>query len=654
MKTRRVGTMLAVGLLATLFLRAVGAAPSLGADEVEEARLAIRTKQFPRAVELLQQRALAGNPDAQYLLGLARWNGIGTTPDRDAALVSLRGAANHGVAAAAYALAALLGTGTDAERKEALEWLSRAASAGYTPALALQSAHTLALRDGRLGADLAADLRFEIARSAARDDDAALLAACGGREFARRRAEFGRTLLFDAAGSDSLAAATLLIGYGAEVDAQNDFGETPLMIAASRPSVAVTRLLLASVARPDVVDKVGRTALFRAAMSNQPGQVALLLAAGSAVDHEDERGWTAVDQAQRSGSAAALQRLLAGGGHPGSGFSAAPHVVTGIDATRTGVLYQGWPPIAIAAVRDDVADIRRRVAAGAQLEARTPGGETALQVAIEAHAGAATRALIELGALRDRAGPDGLDALDRIVRSGDAALIADLAGLGVKLADTPGANGWVGMSVRRGDAAMARALLSTGLSAAAADATGLTPLMYAARAGNVEMLKMLLDRGATPDVVDKRGQSALHLAASAGSSAAVAVLLAVNVKIDLPDRDGATPLIAAIRSGSAATVERLLAAGALVDGREPALNAAAAGGRADIIAAVLVRKPPIDAVDGLGETALMAAARNGDEATSVRLVSAGANLRLRNRERATAADIAEARGYAALAKRLKD
>ena len=45
--------------------------------------------------------------------------------------------------------------------------------------------------------------------------------------------------------------------------------------------------------------------------------------------------------------------------------------------------------------------------------------------------------------------------------------------------------------------------------------------------------------------------------------------------------------------------------------------------------------------------------RSGDEPLCSRLLAAGANSRLRGRDRATAGDIAESRGFTALAKRLR-
>ena len=125
---------------------------------------------------------------------------------------------------------------------------------------------------------------------------------------------------------------------------------------------------------------------------------------------------------------------------------------------------------------------------------------------------------------------------------------------------------------------------------------------------------------------------------------------------DGADRDGETPLLAAIRAGSEPVVSRLLRGAApMLAARieKQPLRVAAESGQAKIVALLLDRKPPLDATDAFGDTALMAAARNGDAATCVSLLSAGANPRLRNRDRATAAELAEARGFTKLAERLR-
>lgn len=182
--------------------------------------------------------------------------------------------------------------------------------------------------------------------------------------------------------------------------------------------------------------------------------------------------------------------------------------------------------------------------------------------------------------------------------------------------------------------------------------------MHAARIPHAELVKLLLDRGAAANVTDSVGRTALWYAAAVGSVEVVEVLLSVHADADGADgadRDIETPLLAAIRAGSEPVVSRLLAAGADARGKNEKhpLRVAAELGQAKIVALLLDRKAPLDATDAFGETALMAAARNGDAATCMSLLSAGANPRLRNRDRATAAELAEAHGFPKLAERLR-
>lgn len=147
----------------------------------------------------------------------------------------------------------------------------------------------------------------------------------------------------------------------------------------------------------------------------------------------------------------------------------------------------------------------------------------------------------------------------------------------------------------------------------------------------------------------------LH-AVSARQAAVVALLLQLHAPLNDADDSGLTPLVAAIRVGDAALVRRLLQAGASIEkagkGSSP-LHVAAERGDLAVIEALLAGRPDLNALDSFGETALLVAARQGHEEVCARLLSAGANVRLRGRDRATAAEVAEARGFLMLARRLR-
>ena len=67
---------------------------------------------------------------------------------------------------------------------------------------------------------------------------------------------------------------------------------------------------------------------------------------------------------------------------------------------------------------------------------------------------------------------------------------------------------------------------------------------------------------------------------------------------------------------------------------------------------LLRQKPAVDASNEFGDTPLMLASRLGSAELCDLLLAAGANARLRNRDRLSASEAAEARGFAQLARRL--
>jgi ankyrin repeat protein len=622
-------------------------------DAVEDARLALRTRQFSQAIALLQRQAQGGSVEADYLLGLAKWNGLGVPVDRAGARASLERAAGHDHARAQFALAALLAEGSPADRDAAAAWLKRAAAAGYTPAIAARDAGRLPLADPRADKSLGLDARFAIANFAVRTNDVALLRAVDAAPLSARRDEFGRTLLANAVQAGSADAAQLLLGIGAAADATDEFGVTPLMLAARQPNEQITTMLLTAGAQVATRDRVGRDALNYAAAADQAAQVRRLLAAGAQLDGLDVQGYNATDAAQRSGATAALAALREAGGK--ATLPATLGHEQGIDATRTGVLYSGWPPLLVAAAHDDAADIRRRVAAGTAVDVASARGETALLVAVDARALNAVRALLELGADPRHHDAGGANSHERAVRSGSGELLGAL----LDRASPSRAEGaaLLAVAIQRGDAAAVSLLIAHGAPVDEPDASGMRPLARAARLGDVAMIKLLSERGAAAAAFDTRGRSALWYAAGSRAVPAAELLLSLRAPADAPDRNGVTPLLAAIRAGDEAMVRRLIDAGASVDakgpGRDPPLRVAAGLGNTAVLDALLAHKPDVDATDAYGETALMAAARSGNEPICSKLLAAGANPRLRGRDKTTAGDIANSRGFSALAKLLK-
>ena len=142
-------------------------------------------------------------------------------------------------------------------------------------------------------------------------------------------------------------------------------------------------------------------------------------------------------------------------------------------------------------------------------------------------------------------------------------------------------------------------------------------------------------------------EEALGAAAAAGLMAPLKALLgrSEEVAVDAKDHGGCTALMAAAQGGHAAAIAALLAAGAEVeakmnDGRT-ALMAAAQSGYAAAIAALLAAGAEVEAKESDGATALMWAAKGGHAAAIEALVAAGAELDAKTNDGKTALEIAE-------------
>jgi ankyrin repeat protein len=164
----------------------------------------------------------------------------------------------------------------------------------------------------------------------------------------------------------------------------------------------------------------------------------------------------------------------------------------------------------------------------------------------------------------------------------------------------------------------------------------------------------LLQRGFDPNTRNPQAQPALTRAIQAGSLQVVDVLLASpDTQVDISNEVGETPLMMAALKGQAELSQRLLAAGAKPhrSGWAP-IHYAATGPDSAIVALLLDRGAPIDAVSPTERTPLMMAALYGPEESVRLLLKRGADPRLRTTAGQSAADFARASGRERLAREL--
>ena len=214
-------------------------------------------------------------------------------------------------------------------------------------------------------------------------------------------------------------------------------------------------------------------------------------------------------------------------------------------------------------------------------------------------------------------------------------------------------------AVKAGDLQAVRAALKSGADVNAKSGDGSTPLLWAAQGSRADIARALLAAKAAVDTPNDFGITPLLHAARVGDATMVEVLLKGGANPSRAHTEGETPLMAAARSGNLAAVKLLVARGVDVNATESfqkttALMYAAAEGHGEVAdllieaGADLNKQGHITALSQRhnadhptgGFTALMLAARNGDEAMVRRLAARGANLNLKNGDDATATMIA--------------
>jgi len=214
-------------------------------------------------------------------------------------------------------------------------------------------------------------------------------------------------------------------------------------------------------------------------------------------------------------------------------------------------------------------------------------------------------------------------------------------------------------AVKANDVQAVRALVKSGADVNAKSGDGSTPLLWAVTNGSVEIARLLLANKAAVDAANDFGITALLQASRVGDSAMVDLLLRSGASPSKAHPEGETPLMAASRSGSVPAVRLLLTRGVDVNHAESfqqttALMWAAAEGHIDVVDVLLeagadpnrqghittlTDRNNADHPTG-GFTALMFAARRGNDALVRRLVAKGANVNLKNGDDASAAMVA--------------
>lgn len=318
------------------------------------------------------------------------------------------------------------------------------------------------------------------------------------------------------------------------------------------------------------------TLLGEAARLGHTGAMAVLVEAGADVN-ESAGGpgrrsvYPPLLSAAGRGHAGAVRMLLAAGAEPSVSESAALRYAAASghhDVVRAladaGAERAAFYSLVCAGVAGRLPELRALIAAGADLEERTPFDRSALQLVAEKGPAAAVEVLLAAGADVNAAGRDGTTALHAAARRGDPRVIDVLVGRGADLERTDGQGRTaVQCASYHNSADAVRALAAAGASVTAQTAGAPCGAMEVAVVeGSCDAAEALAGLGAPVDGASRWSRPLLHEAVLEHELDMVVLLVRLGAPLNAECALGRTALCTAARLGQDDTVDALLALGA--------------------------------------------------------------------------------------------
>ena len=643
--------------------------PAVEDPALAQARMAVRARDFKKAVSIWRASARRGSARAQYRLGVAYRSGRGVEKDPAKAAFWFTKASKSGDQDAQFALGKLYlgGLGIERNQPRAMELLGLAARRGH------QEAKRTLERIGK-------------SRSIA-------YATANGRVAANQNDP--RATLNQAIRMGDLGSAQEALARGAPIDgAPNDESHwRPLILAVDHDRSDAVAMLLKHQANPNQTSRLGEPILILAIRKGNAVIVRQLLSAGSDPESRSMSGYTALMEAARHGRSRIIEDLLSVGANPKvtlDDHSSAADIARRFRFTKVASRLRragastllaranedrfasngssrgqkktqsqqagtkqtaSLPPLIEAARRGHADLVREILTSGVSLNTIGPEGDSALHRAADGGHAEVTEILLDAGIDPNLRGRDRSTALMRAMAS--AATEADVvvekliaASADPNLRDKAAA-GLIDYAATGASARKLSLVSSAGGVWSPADVG--SALERAALAGQVDAVRALIAVATRPTDHAK----ALCGAIGADQIEVLDLLVKMTAAFDTDCGDDRRPLLMAAHAGRREAIKKLLIAGANPngepDGRDTALIAAASRGHREIMHDLLEGGASIDHRGARRMTALMGAAANGHIQVVEDLLNARADRRMRNDSSRTAFDLAEAAGHKSIA-----
>ncbi|CAO3674717.1 unnamed protein product [Umbelopsis ramanniana] len=304
----------------------------------------------------------------------------------------------------------------------------------------------------------------------------------------------------------------------------------------------------------------------------------------------------------------------------------------------------------VAAASGNIAEIRRLVHVGVDVNAKNIDSNTAFHLASWCGHKEVVKALLECCAAFDAPNNFSSTSLHYAAENGHKEIVHLLLNHGASVdSKNNNSESTLHLAAGNGHEEVVNLLLDWRVAVDARNDKSATALHNAAEGGHTEIIQLLLNSSASVDAKDENSNTSLHLAAKNGHKEVVALLLDRRAAVDARDSYYSTALHEAADNGHKEIVQLLLNSSASVDAKDgysnTSLHLAARMGHKEVVALLLDCRADVDARNDDSATALQLAAKNGHKQVVALLLDGRAAVDARNDDSATALHETAGKGH---------